>query len=259
MPQISIQGKSIHFQEGEKFDKSRTTLLFIHGAGQRAYTWRFQEALFINHPKFNYIALDLPGRAGSEGAGLRTVSDYKDFLLEFINSLELENIILIGHSMGGGIAMLMAIEHPERFKALVLVATSAKLSVAPETMEKVRDNYQEFYEISPTRAFAEESSQELKDEYRSGLIDTGSEVCYGDLMACNVFDIMNEVEKIHVPTLIISADKDIMTPSKYGEYLHQKIYGSEFHIIKGSGHFVMQEKAEEVNHILVHFLDDIIE
>ena len=194
MPQISIQGKSIHFQEGEKFEKSRPTLLFVHGAGQRAYTWRFQEDLFRNHPKFNYMALDLPGRAGSEGEGFHTLEEYKNFLLEFIDALELNNIILVGHSMGGGISMLLAIEHPELVEALILVATSAKLSVASETLEKVKDNYEEFYEISPTRAFAEESPKELKDEYQQGLIDTGSAVCYGDLMACNVFDIMKEVE-----------------------------------------------------------------
>ncbi|GJM16639.1 MAG: alpha/beta hydrolase [Thermodesulfobacteriota bacterium] len=241
------------------FDRSRPTLLFVHGAGQRAYTWRFQEDLFRNHPKFNYIALNLPGRAGSEGEGLNTLEEYKNFLLELISTLELNNIILVGHSMGGGIAMLVAIEHPELLKALVLVATSAKLSVARETLEKVRDNYEEFYKISPTRAFAEESPDSLKQEYQKGLIDTGSEVCYGDLIACNEFDITKEVEKIHLPTLIISADKDIMTPAKYGEFLHQKIYGSEFHVIKGSGHFVMQEKAHEFNTILEDFLNDFIE
>lgn len=259
MPQISIQGNSIHYIEGDNFDKSRPTLLFVHGAGQRAYTWRFQEKVFKNHPKLNYIALDLPGRAGSEGKGLKTVSEYKNFVLEFIDALNLDNLILAGHSMGGGIAMLMALENPEKVKALILIATSAKLSVAEQTLEKVRDNYQEFFELSPTRAFADESPEALKVVYREGLVDTGSEVCYGDLMACNVFDIMNEVERIDLPTLIISAEKDIMTPAKYGEYLHQKIYGSEFHLIKGSGHFVMQEKAKKVNDLLLDFLYDFIE
>lgn len=259
MSEVSIQGNLIHYIKGEKFDNSHPTLLFIHGAAQRAYTWRFQEDLFKNHPNFNYIALDLPGRAGSEGTGLHTLKEYKDFLLEFINRLELTNVILVGHSMGGGISMLLAIEHPELFKALVLVATSAKLSVAPETLEKVRDNYEEFYEVSPTRAFAEESSESLKHQYKEGLIDTGAEICYGDLAACNEFDIMKEVEKIHLPTLIISADKDIMTPAKYGEYLHQKIYGSEFHVIQASGHFVMQEKSAECNKLIIEFLAKIIE
>lgn len=240
-------------------DKSRPTLLFVHGAGQRSYGWRFQEDVFKNHPDFNYVALDLPGRAGSEGDGYKTVSEYKDFLLEFIEELKLENIIMIGHSMGGAIAMLIAIEHPELLKAVALIATSPKLAVAQQTLDKVRENYDEFCEISPTRAFAEISPQELKDEYKRGLVDTGSKVCYSDLIACNDFDITDEVNKINLPTLIVSADKDIMTPWKNGEYLHQEIYGSEFHLIKDSGHFVMQEKAQETNSILSQFFNNFIQ
>ena len=259
MPAILIQGNPVHFIKSENIDNSRPTLLFVHGAGQSIATWRFQEGLFRNHPDFNYIALDLPGRGGSGGEGLKSVQEYKDFLLEFIDALNLENIILIGHSMGGAIAMLIAIQNPELLKALVLVATSPKLTVAQQTLDKARDNYDDFCEVSPTRAIAEESPQELRDEYRRGLIDAGSEVCYGDLLACNEFDITDEVEKIHIPTLIISADKDIMTPAKNGEYLHQKIYGSEFHKINNSGHFIMQERVKEFNTILEHFLNNIIE
>ncbi len=203
--------------------------------------------------------MDLPGRGGSGGRGLRAVADYKDFLLEFIESLELENIILVGHSMGGGVAMLVAIERPEIVKACVLVATGASLKVAEQTLDTVKNDYTAFCEISPDRMFAEDSAKELKQEFKEGLLDTGSEVCYWDLIACNEFNIMKDVEKISAPTLIISADEDILTPVKYGEYLHQKIYGSEFNEIKGSGHFIIQEKAHEFNSILEGFLNNFIE
>jgi len=259
MPQISIQGNRINFIEGENFDKSRSTILFVHGAGQSVATWGFQLDLFRNHQSFNFIALDLPGHGGSGGEGFRTVAEYKDFLLEFIGDLQLKDIILVGHSMGGGVAMLLAIDHPEIVKACVLVATGASLKVAEQTLDTVKNNYTAFCEISPDRMFAEDSAKELKQEFKEGLLDTGSEVCYWDLIACNEFNIMNKVEKISAPTLIISADKDILTPVKYGEYLHLKIYGSEFHEIKGSGHFIMQEKAHEFNGILENFLNDFIE
>jgi len=245
--------------EGDKFDKSRPTVLMIHGAGQSISTWVYQLDLFRNHPNFNLITLDLPGHGGSGGQGFRSVNEYKVFLNEFIVSLELENIILIGHSMGGGVAMLLALEHPEIIKACVLVATGAKLSVAEQTLEAVKNNYETFCEISPDRMFAENSSQELKQEFKKGLLDIGAQICYWDLAACNEFDIMDAVEKIVVPTLIISADKDILTPLKYGEYLHQKIYGSQFYIVKDSGHFIMQEKAEEFNGVIIEFLNGFIE
>jgi len=259
MSEITIQGNRIHYIEGDKFDKSRPTVLMIHGAGQSVSTWKFQLDLFRNHPNFNLITLDFPGHGDSEGEGLRSVREYKDFVMEFVDHLNLKDIILAGHSMGGGVAMLIALEHPEILKASVLAATGAKLSVAKQTLEAVQNNYEAFCEVSPDRMFAENSSQELKQEFKKGLLDIGAQVCYWDLAACNEFDIMDAVEKIVVPTLIISADKDILTPVKYGEYLHQRIYGSQFHIIKESGHFMMQEQAEEFNDILFQFLNDFIE
>ncbi len=243
---------------GENFDKSRPTLLFIHGAGQSLATWRFQENIFTNHPDFNFIFLDLPGHGISGVDGLRSVQEYKNFVLEFIQTLELSEVILIGHSMGGGIAMLVAIENPQILQACALVATGAKLSVAEQTLETVKKNYETFCEIAPQRMFAEESLDELKQEFKNGLLDTGKQVCYQDLIACNEFNIMSEVDKINVPTLIVSAGKDILTPLKYGEHLHQKIYGSKFHQIKGSGHFIMQEKAQEFNTILINFLNELL-
>ena len=154
--------------------------------------------------------------------------------------------------------MLLTIERPEAFRACVLVGTSAKLNVAQQTLELVKDSYLEFCDISPTRAFADESPENLKLEYKKGLLDTNPEVCYQDLVACDKFDISDDVEKISLPTLIVSAEKDIMTPPKRGEYLHQKIYGSEFYIIDDSCHFLMQEKSEEFNDILIGFLNDFI-
>lgn len=258
MPEVSIQGNQIHYLVGDKIDKSRPTLLFIHGAAQRAATWRFQLDLLRNHPDFNSIALDLPGHGSSQGSGLSSVGAYKDFILEFIKTLQLSDVILIGHSMGGAIAMLIAIESPEMLRACILVGTSSKLSVAHQTLELVKNSYLEFCDISPTRALADESPENLKLEYKKGLLDTSPEVCYQDLVACDKFDISDDVEKISLPTLIVSAGKDIMTPHISGEYLHQKIYGSEFYIIDGSGHFLMQEKAEKFNDILIGFLNDFI-
>jgi pimeloyl-ACP methyl ester carboxylesterase len=78
-----------------------------------------------------------------------------------------------------------------------------------------------------------------------------------DFIACDEFDLTNEVEKIKVPTLIISATEDILTPVKYGQYLHSKIQGSKFHVIKDAGHFMMQEKPDEFNTILLQFLASI--
>jgi len=254
MAEILIDGEKIHYVKSDKIDPSRPTVLFIHGAAQRTDTWKYQLELLKNYPDFNIIAPDLPGHGQSEGKGRRSVAEYTDFIVRFIQTLGLNDIVPVGHSMAGGIAMLLAVDHPGLISACVLVDAGAKMPVAEESLKTVKSNYQSFCDISPTRMYAEGASDELKREYKAGLLDTSPEASYWDLIACNEFDIDSRVDSIVVPTLIISGELDILTPVKYGEHLHEKIKGSSFYVIRGAGHFVMQEVPDEFNRLLLDFL-----
>jgi len=254
MADIVVDGEKIHYVKSDKIEPSRPTVLFIHGAAQRIDTWKFQLDLLKNHPDFNIIAPDLPGHDQSEGTGRRSVAEYTAFMMRFIQTLGLNDIIPVGHSMGGGIAMLLAVDHPEMISAWVLVDTGAKMPVAEQSLKTVKNNYKSFCDNSPSRMYADGSPDELKREYKAGLLDTSPEVSYWDLIACNEFDISDRIGLIGVPTLIISGELDILTPVKYGEHLHEKIKESSFHVIRDAGHFVMQESPEEFNSLLLDFL-----
>jgi pimeloyl-ACP methyl ester carboxylesterase len=254
MPNVLVRGFNINYIAGENFENSRTTVLMIHGAGQNSATWEYQVDILKNHPKFNLIIPDLPGHGKSTGDGSRSIREYSDFIRDFTDTLGLGKLILVGHSMGGGITQVFTLDHPERVLGCVLVGTGARLRVAKETLWSVRNDFETFCQIAPIRSFAESSSKELKRKFQEGLLKTPQSVSYHDLLACDEFDIMNEVERIKVPTLIISATEDILTPVKYGEYLNRKIQGSEFYVINDAGHFMMQEKPDEFNRVLLEFL-----
>ncbi len=257
MPYISVRGLKINYVSGDNFTKSRPTVFMIHGAGQSTATWEYQVDILRSHPRFNLLIIDLPGHGKSEGKGYRSITEYTDFVKDFTNTLSLEKLILVGHSMGGGIAQVFAVDYPESVLACVLVATGARLRVAKETLSAVKNNYEIFCEVAPTRAFAGSSPEELKTRFREGLRRTNQDVSYWDLMACDEFDIMNELGEIKVPTLIISGEEDILTPVKYGEYLSQKISNSKLHVINGVGHFMMQEKPDDFNRVLLEFLNSL--
>ena len=128
------------------------------------------------------------------------------------------------------------------------------MKVSAETLKTVKSNYQLFCNTAPGRMIAGSSPDKVKEEFREGLLRTSPEVCYWDLIACDEFDTMDGVSVIKAPACIISADLDILTPPKYGEYLRDSITGSAYHLIRDSGHFVMLEKPLEFNEILSGFL-----
>lgn len=254
MPTVNIKQSQIFYESSENIDSSLPTLFFMHGAGQSRLTWEYQKEFLYELKEYNFIIPDLPEHGKSGGDGLKSVREYTDFIKEFIEELGLKQVIFIGHSMGGAVSQLLALDRPEYLKAVVLVCTGASMSVAGETLKAVKNNYDVFCEVAPTRAFAESSSEALKAKFREGLENTSQKVAYDDLIACNVFDMTDKVSEIHIPTLIIGATEDLLTLPKRSEYLHHQIFDSELHIVEGSGHFVMQEKTDEFNKILSDFI-----
>ena len=89
------------------------------------------------------------------------------------------------------------------------------------------------------------------------MLRTPVPVIEGDLRACDGFDLMEQVQKITAPTLVICGTDDLMTPPKYAEYLHQKFKESQLALIPGAGHMVMLEKPDEVNQAIEVFLEPL--
>ena len=82
----------------------------------------------------------------------------------------------------------------------------------------------------------------------------GPEVELNDLLACDRFDIMDQVHKIQLPTQVVCGSLDAMTPVKYSDYLTKEITGARQGIISGGNHFVQLEKYHQVNAQIEQFL-----
>lgn len=257
MAEITIRDERIFYVCGAGTDVPRPSILLLHGAGQSSATWKYQAGPLTELGVYNIVIPDLPGHGSSGGGGRRTVAGYADFVEEFVSELNLKDLIIVGHSMGGAVAMLYALRRPGDVMACVLAGSGARLRVAPESLDAAKNSYGAFCETASRRMIAESSPQQVRDEFKAGMLGTDPDVCYNDLLACDEFDVMEEVSRISTPTLIISATEDILTPVKYGEYLNSKMQNSVFHAISSSGHFMMQEKPGLFNLILLDFLNEL--
>ncbi len=253
MPIVHIDGKQISYWIGRGgSSEGRETLLFIHGAGGGQYTWSCQKGFF--EKQFNPVIIELPGHGESGGEGENEIGKYAEHVHSFIETLGLSTVFLVGHSMGGAIVQTLALNHPEAIKGIVLVGTGVRLRVLPWILNGIKDDFEETVRKITQFAYSQKTSSDFIERGISDLMRCRPEVLYADFLACDRFDIMNEVEKIDLPTLVLCGAEDELTPVKYSQFLHSRIKHSKIEILSNAGHMVMIESPQIFNEKVREFI-----
>ena len=230
------------------------TLVFVHGSGDSAAVWAPLMAL-QSVPQA--VALELPGHGAMvdhPGPAEMSVEDYAAYVRDALKKLRVPQPTLVGHSLGGAIALRLTLDAPELVGRLALVGSGARLRVSPAFLEAARAAGSTGVPAITQMAFAEQHAEEAA-EYHARRAPTYPGVLYRDLAACNQFDVMGEVARIRQPTLLIVGESDRMTPPKYSEYLVAQIPNAELAVIPEAGHYVQIEQAQRVADALRAWLD----
>jgi pimeloyl-ACP methyl ester carboxylesterase len=253
MGKIAIDSQTIYFQDARpKGVEPMATILFIHGAGGSSQSWRLQyESL---SESFRVIGVDLPGHGMTGGPGEETIADFANNITSLMDALGLESTVLGGHSMGGAIALDIALRSPDRVAGLVLVGTGARLRVMPMIFPMLKDDFAGALDQMGSTFFGSGVSEELMNEEKQLLAKNSPDVMIRDFKACDSFDVMEEVSSISKPTLVVCGDHDMLSPPKYAAFMSEKIEGSEYVLFEGCGHMPMLEKSEEFNKVVASFL-----
>jgi pimeloyl-ACP methyl ester carboxylesterase len=258
--------------------KGPKTLLFIHGLASYALCWEYN----INELKDHYrcIAIDLPGNGFSDrGDRAYTMHFFADAVYEFIQKLELKSVCLVGHSMGGQIAMTTLINHPTCADELVLCApagfevfsalekalyqTSLHISDFLSTEEQgLRHVVQNSFYRNPQQGNGMISDLiKLMETYPMSQYRKMVEGCILSMVNEPIFDRLNSISQ---PTLVLFGMYDALIPNKLihhtttqkiAEAGVHKISGAVLKMIPDCGHFVQWEKAGEVNKYMLNFLE----
>lgn len=254
MPFASVKGLGIHYAAEETLNPGREPgIVFVHGAGGTHADWRFQlRELAI---RWNALAVDLPGHGESQGDGCPTIPEYRDVLRDLLNALGFTRAVLVGHSMGGGIAQSFALTYPDRLAALALVGTGARLGVHPEIFAAIQRDTGEAGRLISGWAYSSAAMPATVASAAEAFARIRASVLEKDFRACDSFDLMGEIPKIRTPTLIVCGEGDRLTPVKYARFLHENIPGSALAVIPGAGHMVMLERPMEFTRALTAFLD----
>jgi len=243
---------SVNFEE--MGDPSRNTIIFVHGAGGSAASWFMQ--LRGLSDDFHVVALELNGHGKSKD---RAEKDIRQSYLDDIDEIvkQFDRPVLGGHSMGGALTQLYSLTHPENTRGIILVGTGAKLRVTPVVFNLLENDFDGYIEAVGNFMFHENTSEDMVETSKHEVRKCPVQVIKRDFELCDKFDIMDTVEKIKTPTLIVVGDSDVMTPIKYSTYLKDKIEDSTMHVIEDAGHLVMFEKFGVFNELVANWVREL--
>ncbi len=228
-------------------------LVLIHGAGGSHLHWpRELRRLSVS----DVYAIDLPGHGKSEGVGRQSVADYAARVLEWIKDAWVQRPVLVGHSMGGAIALQSALEAPAEVAGLVLIGSGARLRVAQPLLEGSarEETMTQLIELFVDWSYSANAPKALRELSARSVRETRAAVLHNDFLACDGFDVMSRLGEIHTPALVMCGSEDRLTPEKYSHYLADHLPDARLVVLPGAGHMVMLEQPKPAAEAVLTFL-----
>ena len=255
---ITIQNKSVYASDaGQGIENSKDTIVFLHGSGLSHIVWSLTEQFFSNK-KFNVLSIDLPGHGNSEGPCLDSIEKIADWLEKVFEKLKLKNIILIGHSQGCLVALEYSFKYKDRLKKIVFVGGSYRMPVNKDLIDLATDGDSDAVKLMMKWGF-EGSKKFIGGNPVEKIIQSPrdiSKILAVDLIACNNYQNGSDAAKaINCPAMFIFGELDKMVNLESGKKFVNLVKNSTTHIIIGSGHMIMIEKAFEMREKILEFLN----
>jgi len=248
--------KVFSMDTGAVFDKSKESIILLHGSGQSHIVWSLT-AQYLSDQNYNVFALDFPGHGNSEGESLKSIEDMADWLNKVIANIGIDKVILIGHSQGCLVALEYANKYTNRIKKIVFVAGSYEIPVNKSLIDLAHSGNMESINLmmkwgygNSKRFIGGNPLQKILNSSREVI-----EVLSVDLKACNNYKKgLEAVKKINYPAFFIFGESDKMIKLEKGLKFSGLIPGSKIHVIKDCGHMIILEKAFEMREKIVEFL-----
>ena len=237
-----------YIEEGEG-----EVLLLLHGLMGGLSNW--EEVITFFSKKYRVILPMLPVyELPVLTTGVKTLSK---FLRKFIKYKKLENVTLLGNSLGGHVGLIYCLAHQDNVKALVLAGSSGLYENAFGGSFPRRENYDFVKErVQYTFYDPATATPELIDEVYKLVNDRHSVIRLLAMAKSAIrHNMKKDLHKIRIPVALIWGRNDKITPPEVADEFHELLPDSELHWIDKCGHAPMMEHADEFNRVLKEFLD----
>ncbi|MBP5661874.1 MAG: alpha/beta hydrolase [Clostridia bacterium] len=259
---IQAGGRKIrYYEEGEG-----ENLLMIHGIGQAMYTFRRNVHALSEYCRV--ITVDLIGHGLSDKPDCAyTIDDFTEMLVDFIDAMELKELVLAGFSTGGIIALNLAVKHPDLIRKLVLLTPGGLTKTCPATLRRaakplLSDFVFTFFRPHTVRKVLLEAyydprmaSKSVVNHYFKVLSHHDNlDACLRALAAWNDSAVMDSLSLVKAPVYLFWGEDDTWHPLSMMERFEDElpdVYSATF---GECGHLPHEEHAEEFNKKLIEIV-----
>lgn len=263
MPTVSIGDAELHYE----IHGSGEPVLLVAGLGGAGSYWRPNLGAFA--AKYQAIVHDHRGTGASTKSRISySVEQMAEDTLRLMDALKIERAHLVGHSTGGAIGQVLALEHPERLSSMVLYASwtrsdpfmhrvmAARRALVLDTGAKA------YLRTTPIFLYPDwwvnENDALLAAREEAGLASfPPAEIAASRIDAVLAFDRTAELHRIGTPTLVLCARDDFLTPPYFSEALAKAIPGARLAMLPRGGHACSEAVADEFNRTVFEFLDSV--
>jgi pimeloyl-ACP methyl ester carboxylesterase len=249
-------------------------VILLHGGGSSIEIWEQNiQALAQDHRVF---AFDMVGTGLSDKPAVAYSLDYQlQFLKAFLDTIDIQTASLIGHSMGGSIALKFALESPERVSKLGLISSfglgreidiaDRLLAAFPAIANLIPPSRKATRMVFNSCVYDPKSVPEAWIESNfQGLSLPGRKRALISLLTTNLniwgvrrevfYPIVQKLNRIKIPTLIIWGKQDSIVPVAHSHVASQKIVNSQLYVFERCGHWAQVEYPEKFNRLVLEFL-----
>ena len=236
-------------------------IVFSNSLGTDQGMWQPQVATF--EQQFKVVTYDTRGHGKSDVIEQTTVQNLAEDVIDILDGLNIEKAHFCGISMGGMTALWLGIHHADRFHSITVANSAAKIwneegwNTRADAM--IENGLADLVATTHTRWFSEQFDYQHDALAQRTIQSLATTPALGYAESCRALaqaDLSNEIQNIHIPTLVIAGALDPVTTVDDGIFMQQQIQKSELAVIDAS-HLSNIEQPELFNQTLSQFIESI--
>ena len=244
-------------------------MLFAHGFGCDQNMWRFIAPAFEDDYRvvlFDYVGCGRSDIKAYDARRYGSLDGYAQDILDVCHALDLQNVIVVGHSVSSMIAALAARKEPDRFARIIMLGPSpcyintddyvggfsrADIEGLLDTMDR---NYIGWANYLAPVVMNDPQHPELTTELVGSFCSTDPKIARKFAEATFLSDNRADLPGVTTPSLVVQMSDDAIAPISVGEYVHGRMPSSTYRLMNASGHCPHMSHPEETIEIMQEYL-----